>query len=193
MKNFLMWLLRGGITAALIVLMLSVWPSQAIEQTQSFELNTTELVPTTIRFRAPEKMHRGQQADFFVSVDVDDVPLLDEDVHPVMVYRLELEGAEIIPDAVFQIPLAGVQHQEASWSVRLPEAGGYNGTWWVYVEYVTGGEVMERQALFARRFTVESQGIFGMSVKGARWVSILVILFGLGLEVWSSMCRRRGA
>jgi hypothetical protein len=192
MKKVLNWMLRGGITAALFLLILSVRPARAVEQTQSFELGTAEITPATVRFRAPEKMYRGQQAEFSVSLDVDAL-LTDEDVHPVMVYRLELDGAELVPDAVFQIPLAGVPHQEARWGVRLPDAGTYNGTWWVYVEYVSGSELMERQALFARRFSVKSHEILGMSVNGVRWVSMIVILFGLSFELWFSLRKRRGA
>jgi len=192
MKKGLIWLLRGGIAATLILLMLSVWPSKIVEQTQSFEISKAGVVPATIRFSAPEEVFRGQQADFLVSLDMAAV-LAHDDVNPVMIYRLELDGAEIVPAAVFQIPLAGVQHQEASWGVRLPQAGEYAGKWWVYVEYVSGAEVIDRQALFAKSFSVESQGILGMSVKGARWVSMIVILLGLGVEVCFSLRRRRAA
>ncbi len=188
MRTFLLWIARGGIAAALIIMIVSIWPTKVIEHAQEFELNTPEVTQATIRFRSPEKMLRGARADFSVYLDLESVPAVDETVHPVMVYRLELDGAEIVPEAVFQIPLAGVQHQEVEWRVRLPRSGDFDGTWWVYVEYVgTGGQIIDQQAVFARRFTTTSQDIFGMSVNTARWAGIIVLLLGLGGEVWNSL------
>lgn len=186
-----MWFARGGIAAALAMLMLTVWPSGAVVQSQSFVVNTADSIPATIHFRAPEKLYRGAQTEISVLLDLDTIPVVDESVHPVMVYRLELEGAEIVPDAVFQIPLVGVQHQEARWRVRLPLDGSYHGTWWVYIEYVgQGGEIIDRQALFARALTIESREILGFSVTGTRWVSMIVIVLGFGFEIWRILHRK---
>ncbi len=191
MRLILVWFARGGIAAALAALLLSAWPSNVVVQSQLFEFNAADKVQARIQFGAPEKMIRGAQTDFFVLLDLNQEPKVDGTVHPVMIYRLELEGAQIVPDAVFQIPLTGVQHQQAGWRVRLPQAGDYDGTWWVYVEYVgQGGEVIDRQALFARRFTVESRGILGMSVTGVRWVSMVVMGLGLGVEIWNNLFRK---
>ncbi|MDX9863822.1 MAG: hypothetical protein RBT34_03350 [Anaerolineaceae bacterium] len=180
----LSWIARVGITAALGMLIFSVWPPAVGVQSQRFEFPADEIPQSTLQFRAPEQLYRGQWADFSVILDMDRKMETDGDIHPVMVYRLELDGAESIPEAVYQIPLAGVQHQEAGWRVRFPRTGDYQGTWWVYVEYVgQRGEVIDRQALFARRFIVESRGILGLSVTGARWVSAIMLLglFGLTL------------
>lgn len=186
MNKYLAWFLRGGIAAALGVLILSIWPARVIEHSQDFGLQAADPVQAEIRFRAPEQIYRGAQADFSVLLDLGAASLINNDVHPVMIYRLEMPGAQITPDAVFQIPLASVLHQEARWRVRFPESGTYDGTWWVYVEYVgQGGEIIDRQALFARRFSVESRGILGLPVTGTRWVSMLVIFMGLGIEIWS--------
>ena len=191
MKQTLTWITRGGITAALVVLIASVWPFAAVEQSQTFAFPDANLTQATIQFRAPENLYRGQWANFIVFLDLDRELVVDEDIHLVMVYRLELDGAEIVPAAIYQIPLTGVQHQEAEWRVRLPRDGDYDGTWWVYVEYVgQEGEILDRQALFARRFAVESRGILGLSLASARWVSMIVMMLGFGVEVWRRLRRK---
>ena len=191
MKTILTWMIRGGITAALFMMIVSVWPSGVVEHSQFFALNADDPIQAEILFRAPEKLLRGAKADLSVLLNLERVLAANEKAHPVMVYRLEMAGAEVVPDAVFQIPLAGVQHQEVRWRVRLPHAGAFEGTWWVYVEYVgQGGEIIERQALFARRFTIESREILGLSMTGTRWVSMLVIVLGLGFEIWSNLRRK---
>ncbi|MCD4671914.1 MAG: hypothetical protein K8R77_04545 [Anaerolineaceae bacterium] len=190
MKRILTWIARGGITAALVLLLVAFWPVSASAQSQHFDLSLAGSVPATITFQAPESVHRGAWASFSVSLDLSTPAALCEAVNPVMVYRLELEGAEIDPPGVYQIPLAGGMHQEAEWNVRLPDDGEYEGIWWVYVDHVASdGESVERQALFAKKFSIESPSILGLSSKWARWLGFAGILAGLMIEVLNIVCR----
>lgn len=191
MKKTITWIARGGIAIALLLLVISVWPAGYVTQSQGFELSTGASLPAVIRFRAPETVHRGASTDFTVFLDLESMLETGGDVNPVMVYRLELDGAEIVPDAVYQIPLSDVKHQETSWSVSLPLSGKYEGKWWVYLERVSNsGESIEREALFAKRIQIESRGILGMSVTGVRWTSMGLILLGLGGEGWLRLRKR---
>jgi len=191
MKKTITWIARGGIAIALVLLVISVWPAGYVTQSQGFELSRGASMPAVIRFRAPETVRRGAPTDFTVFLDLESMLETGGDVNLVMVYRLELDGAEIVPDAVYQIPLSGVKHQETSWSVSLPLAGEYEGKWWVYLERVSNsGESIERDALFAKQIQIESRGILGMSVTGVRWMSMGLILLGLGEKGWSRSRKR---
>lgn len=191
MKRILTWIARGGITAALVLLLVAFWPVSASAQSQHFDLSLAESIPATITFQAPKSVHRGAGASFSVSLDLSTPAALYESVNPVMIYRLELEGADIVPAGVFQIPLAGVLHQEAEWNVRIPEDGEYEGIWWVYVDHVASdGESVERQALFAKKFSIQSSSILGLSSKWARWLGLIGILAGLMIETGNILNRK---
>jgi hypothetical protein len=192
MKRIFRWIVRGGIAMAFGLLLAGFWPLQLKQENLVVLLPLPEPIAAEFSFQRPKNLQVNRLSQISMSIDLVDSVGLGGETNAVLVYRLELDGAQVFPNGSVQIPLAADHHQEVLWNVSLPRPGEYSGTWWVYLEQVAReGHQVEQQALVAKKFTVDGFRFLGMSNKLTRWLGIVGLVAGLLVETGVALISRR--
>lgn len=167
-----------------------------------------------ISFEWPEKIRLGDSDIFRLTLEMDEtgsvtptlvvegqqatgtpveIPDLYDTHNLVAEARLDLAGADVMPQGSVQEPLRRGQTLNFYWSVHPQQVGRTRGTLWLFLNIVPrkGGE-SERKALLSKQMELETVSVLGMPANLARWFGAIgaVVSVVLGFPFTESVLKR---
>ncbi len=139
--------------------------------TLSGQADSVSLAPRQLTVRYPPKIRLGDSGRVTLRLDAGAAssPSVYEKYTLVAQAKLEAAGAEVSPPETIREAMPSGKPVLFYWHIRPPEAKSYQGTLWLFVEFIPkNGAPSFQRAFLAKPLEVEGRALWGLSAPRAR-------------------------